>query len=166
MLLCASQKFTCSRSRESTSQKQSPVNSTACCKQVVVWRFSNTNIVTCFRSRRQQWISWAQPANIPRYPHSTSLNIDRSAQYLVTIAFANLVREDTTIHVRSMGRFFFILACIPYLLVSACGLQKHFMNTMVAAERWSFQNNLKCVVVSGENLWKIVLNWTTAKARC
>ncbi|EMR89691.1 hypothetical protein ACHAP3_000735 [Botrytis cinerea] len=69
--------------------------------------------------------------------------------------FTNVVTEDITIHVKPMVRFFFVLAYIPYLLVIALGLQKHFVNTMAGVEGWKCRKSIKYVAVSAEKPMEI-----------
>ncbi|QSZ28644.1 hypothetical protein DSL72_003143 [Monilinia vaccinii-corymbosi] len=93
--------------------------------------------------------SWSTINKYSAMPAFDQFTYGSISSIFTDAGFTNVQREDITMHVKPMVRFFFILAYIPYLLVSAFGLQKHFINTMAGVEGWKCRNSIKYVVVSG-----------------
>lgn len=62
--------------------------------------------------------------------------------------FEDIVLEDLSINIRPMLRFFFILAIIPYLLITLFGLEAWFINTVAGVQGYRGRYIWRYVAVS------------------
>lgn len=51
---------------------------------------------------------------------------------LEAVGFRDVEVQDLSRNVASMMRFFFLLACVPYLIILFLGVEAHFVNAMTA----------------------------------
>ncbi|KAF7927546.1 uncharacterized protein EAE98_005928 [Botrytis deweyae] len=115
--------------------------------RVALFEYEHSDMKSEPKARVDSWSTINKHSAMPAFDRFTYGSI---SSIFADAGFTNVVTEDITINVKPMVRFFFVLAYIPYLLVLAFGLQKHFVNTMAGVEGWKCRNSIKYVVVSGE----------------
>ncbi|RAL59778.1 hypothetical protein DID88_000407 [Monilinia fructigena] len=114
--------------------------------RVALFEYEHSDMSWEPKGRANSWRTINKYSAMPAFDEFTYGSI---SSIFSDAGFTNVQTEDITIHGKPMVRFFFILAYIPYLLVTALGLQKHFVNTISGVEGWKFRNSIKYVVVSG-----------------
>jgi ubiquinone/menaquinone biosynthesis C-methylase UbiE len=62
--------------------------------------------------------------------------------------FEDIVLEDLSVNIRPMLRLFYLIAIIPYLIISFLGLEAWFVNTVAGVEGYRGRNIWRYVAVS------------------
>lgn len=64
--------------------------------------------------------------------------------------FQNVQVQDLSQNVAPLMRFFFLLAYIPYLIISLLGLQRHFVNAMAGVELYRYSDDIRYLMVRAQ----------------
>lgn len=85
--------------------------------------------------------STAMPAN-EKFKHGVLQNI------LEDVGFENVAVKDLSENVLPMLRMFYLLAFVPYLIISFLGLKAYFANTVAGYEGFAYKEAARYIVVS------------------
>ncbi|EKV19535.1 MitM [Penicillium digitatum] len=75
---------------------------------------------------------FAQVNKYAAMPANAEFEADALLLLLKEVGFTNITLTDLSENVKPMLRLFYILAYIPYLIIRAFGLEKHFVNAVAA----------------------------------
>ncbi|KAK8247867.1 S-adenosyl-L-methionine-dependent methyltransferase [Phyllosticta capitalensis] len=70
--------------------------------------------------------------------------------------FADVVVRDFSENIRPMTRLFYMIAYIPFLIITFLGLEKHFINTVAGVESYRGHGRWRYVAISAKKSSKVV----------
>lgn len=82
---------------------------------------------------------------------------------LEKVGFEDVEVKDLSWNILPMLRLFFILAYIPYILISLLGLEARFANTMAAVEFYRFRSSIKYLAVKARKPVEAPDDWSRSK---
>lgn len=69
-------------------------------------------------------------------------------QMLEDTGFTDVVVRDYSPNIKPMTRFFYVLAYIPFLIVTFCGLERYFINTVAGVESYRGRAHWRYTAIS------------------
>jgi sterol 24-C-methyltransferase len=81
-------------------------------------------------------------------PTNTRFDEGVLEKMLEEAGFEDVVLEDLSLHIKPMLRLFYVIAIIPYLLISLFGLEAWFVNTVAGVQSYCGRHIWRYVTVS------------------